>query len=182
VSAFVHVPRLAGVLFALIPFTMAIFIGVGWWTEAIVVKRVPIDGQLSSFTEQLLSSIRIVHSFDMGKPLLLKLEHSMLKPLRRLTRKIALVKALEQASAYGAGFLVYSLAFWYGSIEVTKGAEVGDVLTVSPCVLIFIDQLTHPLHRHSTTTSTCSLDSLPWFPISSLLRAPSRQSVLSDCR
>lgn len=67
----------------------------------------------------------------MGQHLLVKLEYTMLKPLRKLSTKVAAAKAMEQSAGYGAGLLVYSMCFWYGGISVQNGASVGDVLTVS---------------------------------------------------
>jgi ATP-binding cassette subfamily B (MDR/TAP) protein 1 len=131
VSAFVHAPKLAGVLFALIPFTMVMFTALGYWSESVAVTKGPMDGKTSSFIEQILSSVRIVQSFDMAPKLLRKLQTGMLGPLKKLSTKTSATRALEQAAAYGAGFLVYSLSFWYGGISVQGGLSVGNFLTVS---------------------------------------------------
>jgi ATP-binding cassette subfamily B (MDR/TAP) protein 1 len=134
VSAFAHVPKLAGVLFALIPTTMIMFTVLGAWSEKAQDQRSPLDGATSSFIEQMLSSVRVVQSFDMGKHLLIKLEYTMLKPLRKMSTKVATSKAFEQAAAYGVAFLVYSMCFWYGGISVENGTTVGDVMTVRTIV------------------------------------------------
>ena len=131
-SAFVHAPKLAGVLFALIPFTMILFTGLGYWSDAVAQVKAPMDGKTSSFIEQILSSVRIVQSFDMAPKLLRKLQNSMLAPLKKVSTKTSATRALEQAAAYGAGFLVYSLSFWYGGIQVADGLSVGNFLTVRP--------------------------------------------------
>lgn len=91
----------------------------------------PVDGKASTLIEQTISSVRIVQAFDMGPRLLTKLEYGMIRPLRRLAKKKALVKALEQGTAYGAAFLVYSMCFWYGGVSVQHGLSVGSVLVVS---------------------------------------------------
>lgn len=70
----------------------------------------------------------------MAPKLLRKLQTDMLAPLRKLSKKTSATRALEQAAAYGAGFLVYSLSFWYGGIQVQAGLSVGNFLTVS-CIL-----------------------------------------------
>lgn len=123
--------KVAGVLFALLPFTVLIFTGLGWWTEQASRVVDILDGRASSLIEQILSSVRIAQSFDMGEKLLLKLENDMLRPLRHLSTKKSAVKAIEFAAAFGAGFLVYCVSFWYGGIAVENGAMVGNVLTVS---------------------------------------------------
>ncbi|WVF68289.1 hypothetical protein IAT40_003054 [Kwoniella sp. CBS 6097] len=129
VSAFVHAPRLAGVLFVLIPFTMIVFTGLGYWSDSVAQAGDQIDGKAATMIEQILSSVRIVQSFDLGPRLLSKLEYDMLRPLQKLARRKTAVKGLELGTAFGAGFLVYSMCFWYGGIEVTKGRSVGDVMT-----------------------------------------------------
>jgi len=115
---------------------MIMFAGLGYWSDSAQEARSPLDGQVSSFIETMLSSVRVVQSFDMGNHLLLKLEHTMLRPLRKLSTKVATTKALEQAAGYGVAFLVYSMCFWYGSISVANGTTIGDVITVSSIVLL----------------------------------------------
>lgn len=114
---------------------MIMFTVLGYWSDAVATTKGPMDGKTSSFIEQILSSVRIVQSFDMAPKLLRKLQTGMLAPLRKLSKKTSATRALEQAAAYGAGFLVYSLAFWYGGIQVQAGLSVGNFLTVSriPC-------------------------------------------------
>lgn len=92
----------------------------------------------------MISSVRIVQSIDIGQKLLHKLETGMLGPLRVMAKKKAAVKSLEIGTVYGTAFLVYSTAFWYGSIVVAKGLSVGYVLTMSPrCFSICHQMLTH---------------------------------------
>jgi hypothetical protein len=38
---------------------------------------------------------------------------------------------LSQSSLYLAVFSTYSLAFWFGGIEVKRGIATGDIVTVS---------------------------------------------------
>ena len=111
---------------------MVMFTALGYWSESVAVTKGPMDGKTSSFIEQILSSVRIVQSFDMAPKLLRKLQTGMLGPLKKLSTKTSATSALEQAAAYGAGFLVYSLSFWYGGIQVADGLSVGNFLTVRP--------------------------------------------------
>jgi ABC-type multidrug transport system fused ATPase/permease subunit len=130
VSAFVHAPKLAGVLFAIIPFTFIIFTVLGIWADSASQAADKLDGKASSLIEQILSSVRIVQAFNINEKLLLKLENEMLRPLRRLSQRKSAVKSIELAAAFGAGFLVYAVSFWYGGISISEGTEVGNVLTV----------------------------------------------------
>ena len=102
----------------------------GIWSDAASQAADKLDGKASSLIEQILSSVRIVQAFNINDKLLLKLENEMLRPLRVLSRRKSFVKSVELAAAFGAGFLVYAVSFWYGGITISEGTEVGDVLTV----------------------------------------------------
>jgi hypothetical protein len=111
---------------------MVVFTLLGYWSDQTANACSPIDGKASTLIEQTISSVRIVQSFDMGPRILSKLENTMLRPLKRMARKKAAVRALQQGAVYAAGFLVYSMCFWYGGVEVARGLSVGSVLVVSP--------------------------------------------------
>jgi ATP-binding cassette subfamily B (MDR/TAP) protein 1 len=146
-SAFAHAPRLGGVLFSLIVSSMAIFYFLGIYSDRAAQTRSPLDGKASTFVEQVISSVRIVQSFDMSDRLLHRLDHGMLKPLKTMAKTKAGFKALEQAVAFGFAMLVYSMCFWYGGISVEHGVSVGAVVTVSGCV---------PVHRSVRVTQILS--------------------------
>jgi ATP-binding cassette subfamily B (MDR/TAP) protein 1 len=106
----------------------------GFWSDKVSRQTSEVDGRASSFIEQILSSVRVVQSFDMSTKLIARLEHGFMGPLRKLSKKRSWVRAVEQGSTFGAGFLVYSMCFWFGGIEVARGQTVGDVLVVSTSV------------------------------------------------
>ncbi|ORX39728.1 P-loop containing nucleoside triphosphate hydrolase protein [Kockovaella imperatae] len=129
VSGFAHTPRQAGFLFTLIPTTILLLFGLGVVTDKISARQSALDGRISSHIEQVLSSIRIVHAFDMAPALLTRMETALLRPWRKLTKRLSLVKAIEQGAVFGAGLIVYSMSFWFGGREVASGTSVGNVLT-----------------------------------------------------
>jgi ATP-binding cassette subfamily B (MDR/TAP) protein 1 len=130
-SSFAHSPRLAGVLFSIVPLIIATFTFLGWANKVIGGPVDSLEGQTSSLVEQVFASIRVVQSFNMGPSLIARLDNDLFKRLRKLGAKRSVVRALEQSSIYFANFLVYSLAFWYGGIQVRRGLATGNFVTVS---------------------------------------------------
>ncbi|KAJ9101252.1 hypothetical protein QFC21_003471 [Naganishia friedmannii] len=128
-SSFANSPRLAGVLFCMIPFVVIIFVFLGWANEVVSAPANSLEGQTSSLAEQILSSVRIVQSFNMGEGLIKRFDGDLLKRLQKLGAKRSVIRSLEQSSVYFALFLLYSLAFWFGGIEVRGGLATGHVLT-----------------------------------------------------
>lgn len=126
----VNSPKLAGVLFAVIPFVLAIFGFLVWANDIVGGPVSALEGQASSLAEQILSSVRIVQSFNMGESLVKRFDGDLLKRLQRLGAKRSVIRSLEQSSVYFTLFLTYSLAFWFGGIQVREGLETGHVLTV----------------------------------------------------
>jgi hypothetical protein len=109
---------------------MAIFFLLGSWSDRVATATAPLDGRVSSLIEQILSSARIVQSFDLAPRLISKLEYGLLRPMRKVAQKKAMATSLEQSFAFGAGFLVYSTAYWFGGMEILRGVTVGDITTV----------------------------------------------------
>lgn len=130
-SSFAHSPKLAGVLFSIVPLIIATFTFLGWANKVIGGPADSLEGQTSSLVEQVFASIRVVQSFNMGPSLIARLDNDLFKRLRKLGAKRSVVRALEQSSIYFANFLVYSLACWYGGIQVRRGLATGNFVTVS---------------------------------------------------
>lgn len=129
-SAFANSPKLGGVLFSLIPFLIIVFGVLNWGNNIVAAPANDLEGQTSTLIEQILSSVRIVQSFNMGSSLIQRLDSDLLKRLQKLGAKRSIIRALEQSSVYFAVFLTYSLTFWYGGIQVRQGLATGHVLTV----------------------------------------------------
>ena len=143
-------------LFAVIPFVVLIFGFLGWANDIVGGPANNLEGQTSSLVEQILSSVRIVQSFNMGGSLIKRFDGDLLKRLQKLGAKRSVIRSLEQSSVYFALFLTYSLAFWFGGIQVRGGLETGHVLTVSPSE--FADAISNGIFsRPSSTMSTSSL-------------------------
>lgn len=129
VSSFINSSRLAGVLFSLVPFVIIVFGILGWANNVIGGPANNLEGQTSSLVEQILSSIRVVQSLNMGPSLIKRLDTDLFKRLQKLGAKRSIIRSLQQSSIYFALFLTYSLAFWYGGIEVRGGLATGHVVT-----------------------------------------------------
>ncbi|KAK8858969.1 hypothetical protein IAR55_003201 [Kwoniella newhampshirensis] len=129
VSAFARAPRLAGILLCLIPIIFSFFGITGYYFDKVSQASDEIDGRASTLIEQGLSSVRIIQSFSIGSRLLAKLESDMFRTLQSLAIRINAIKGLQMGVVYGFGFIVYSLGFWYGSISITRGLAVGNLVT-----------------------------------------------------
>jgi ATP-binding cassette subfamily B (MDR/TAP) protein 1 len=130
-SSFAHSPRLAGVLFSVIPVILVIIGSLMWANNVVNEPANKLEGRISSFVEQIFSSVRIVQSFNMGPSLIKRFDGDLLQQLRRFGAKRSVIRSLSQSSLYLAVFSTYSLAFWFGGIEVKRGIATGDIVTVS---------------------------------------------------
>lgn len=130
ISAFINAPRLAGVLFALIPFTVIVFALLGWATDLVSTPALALEGRAASLVEQTISSVRIVQAFGMAQHLIRRLNQDMLERLERLGLGRSLIRGVEQSTIYTILNLSYSTSFWFGSIQIARGdASIGAVLT-----------------------------------------------------
>ncbi|SJX62150.1 related to multidrug resistance protein 1 [Sporisorium reilianum f. sp. reilianum] len=130
IVGFVKAPRIAGVLFALLPLTSIIFAVLGKATEVVGAPALRIEGQSSTFFEQILGSVRVVQSFGMEARLLERLDKAMLKPLEKLGMRKSAIRGLETSAVYFMLNLTYSLAFWWGATNIVEGKlNVGNLLT-----------------------------------------------------
>lgn len=102
-----------------------------WANSVVGVPTNHLEGRVSTLVEQILSSVRIVQSFNMGSDLIKRFDGELLEQLRKLYAKRSMIRSLEQSSVYFAVFLAYSMAFWFGGIQVRKGLETGRLMTVS---------------------------------------------------
>ncbi|KAJ1025573.1 hypothetical protein NDA18_003916 [Ustilago nuda] len=130
IIGFVKAPRIAGLLFALLPLTMIIFTILGKATEVVGAPALRIEGRSSTFLEQVLGSVRVVQSFGMERQLLKRFDQAMLKPLEKLGMRKSAIRGLETSVVYFMLNLTYSLAFWWGAINIAQDKIlVGDLLT-----------------------------------------------------
>lgn len=130
IIGFTKAPRIAGVLFALLPLTMIIFAVLGKATEVVGAPALRIEGRSSTFLEQVLGSVRVVQSFGMEAELLRRFDKVMLKPLEKLGMRKSAIRGLETSAVYFMLNLTYSVAFWWGAINIAEGKVlVGDLLT-----------------------------------------------------
>ncbi|PWN46891.1 P-loop containing nucleoside triphosphate hydrolase protein [Violaceomyces palustris] len=130
IIGFVKSARIAGVLFALLPFTMILFSLMAYATERVGVPALRIEGRASTFLEQILSSVRVVQSFGMEASLMRRFDSAMLKPLEKLGMRKAAIRGMEMGTVYFVLNVTYALAFWWGSINLASGeVDLGSLLT-----------------------------------------------------
>ncbi|KAJ1300111.1 hypothetical protein OPQ81_002591 [Rhizoctonia solani] len=130
VMAFSRAPRLAGVVFSIIPFSFILFTLVGQLSSKAESRLLTVDGQASTLLEQVLSSVRVVQSFA-AETFLADKYDAYLQRLQKLAKWRSLVRGMELGVADCVTSLIYSLTFWYGSrLVVGEGLEVGLMFTI----------------------------------------------------
>lgn len=129
ITSFIVAPRLAGVLFAILPVGLILFAAAATPGEKVQGRITEADGKANTFLEQILSSIRIVQAFAAENVLIAKYDEHLYGLEKDGTIRAA-IKALETAVSYFVLTLVYSTAIWFGSQEVTKrGLAVSSFFT-----------------------------------------------------
>ncbi|CAE6489817.1 unnamed protein product, partial [Rhizoctonia solani] len=130
VMAFSRAPRLAGVVFSIIPFSFILFTVVGQLSSKAEARLLVVDGQAGTLLEQILSSVRVVQSFA-AETFLAKKYDAYLQRLQKLSKWRSLVRGMELGVANCVTSLIYSLTFWYGSkLVVGNNLEVGLMFTI----------------------------------------------------
>ncbi|WFD33024.1 ABC-type xenobiotic transporter [Malassezia sp. CBS 17886] len=129
VMAFTRAPTVAGFLFAVFVFTMLLLGVIGVAMELTTSSALRVDGQLSTYIEQVIGSVRVVQSFEIVRPLVEHMRALFVVPLARIVRTRTVFKGLELGGTYFCLNVLYSVAFWWGSVKIAQGTEhMGDVI------------------------------------------------------
>ncbi|CAE6421110.1 unnamed protein product, partial [Rhizoctonia solani] len=130
IMAFSRAPRLAGVVFGVVPLAFILFISSGYLAAKADARLLDIEGQAGTLLEQILSSVRVVQSFAAESFLVKKYDH-YLAQLQSLGKWRSIVRGLELSVSFCILNLTYSVAFWYGSqLIVRENLAVGLMFTV----------------------------------------------------
>ncbi|KAL5638199.1 hypothetical protein ACGC1H_005039 [Rhizoctonia solani] len=130
IMAFSRAPRLAGVVFGVVPLAFILFISSGYLAAKADARLLDVEGQAGTLLEQILSSVRVVQSFA-AESFLVKKYDQYLAQLQRLGKWRSVVRGLELSISFCILNLTYSVAFWYGSqLIVRENLEVGLMFTV----------------------------------------------------
>ncbi|WFD05394.1 ABC-type xenobiotic transporter [Malassezia vespertilionis] len=123
IMAFSRADLIAGVLFAVFVFaTLAAFL-LGILSEYATSSALDVDSRLSTFVEQVLASVRVVHSFEIGRRLVDRMEVLYIQPLARFAHVRSILKGANMSVMYFVICALYSVAFWWSSIKIAKGQE-----------------------------------------------------------
>ncbi|KAI3626577.1 hypothetical protein CBS9595_001938 [Malassezia furfur] len=126
VMAFSRAPTVAGVLLTVLVFAVLVTTTLGALGDMVTSSALDIDSRLSTFVEQVLSSVRVVHSFELTHILVTRMHTLYIAPLARFVTRRAAVKGGDVASMYFVINALYSLGFWWGSVQIAKGREQMD--------------------------------------------------------
>lgn len=126
VMAFVRAPTVAGVLLTVLVFAVLVTTTLGALGDMVTSSALDVDSRLSTFVEQVLSSVRVVHSFELTQILVARMHTLYIAPLARFVARRAAVKGADVSSMYFVINALYSLGFWWGSVQIAKGREQMD--------------------------------------------------------
>lgn len=96
VTGFIKAPKVAGVLFSLIPFTVICFALLGYAGAKVGAPALKLEGLAASYVEQILSSVRVVQSFGMEKNLMKRYDEAMLDKLEVYGLRRATIRYVEK--------------------------------------------------------------------------------------
>ncbi|WFD25790.1 ABC-type xenobiotic transporter [Malassezia nana] len=116
-------PTHGGVLLTLPVFSVLLFLGLGVLSDKATKAVLHVDSRLSTFMEQVIASVRIVHSFEITQVLLDRIKFLYMKPLAKVVRLRTMVRASELSVMYFVVTVLYAIGFWWGSVQVAKGRE-----------------------------------------------------------
>jgi len=116
-------PTHGGVLLSLPVFSMIVFFTLGILSDKATKAVLQVDSRLSTFMEQVIGSVRIVHSFEITQILLDRMHDLFMKPLSKVVRLRSMMRASELSVMYFVVTVLYAIGFWWGSIQVAKGRE-----------------------------------------------------------
>lgn len=116
-------PTHGGVLLSLPVFSILVFFGLGILSDKATKAVIQVDSRLSTFMEQVIASVRIVHSFEITQVLLDRIQGLFMKPLSKVVRLRTMVRASELSVMYFVVTVLYAIGFWWGSVQIAKGRE-----------------------------------------------------------
>lgn len=130
VTAFSRSARIAGMLLTVAVFTGLVLSITGYVSDRVTDNALGLDGRMSTYTEQVLGSIRVVQSFSIADALIQRMQALYMHPLTRIAWQRALTKGIDMGALYFMIQTLYALAFWWGSVQIGRGhEEVKDVIS-----------------------------------------------------
>jgi ATP-binding cassette subfamily B (MDR/TAP) protein 1 len=142
IVAFLKAPRLAGMLFSIVPAFLLMALGGGYLGKRYSSRASSHIAKATGIASAGLLNMTIVHSFNANA----RLESLFIGHLNRAQAdglKKVLVNSLQLGSLYLIAYSANALAFWQGSIEIAQSisnggseASVGGVYTV---IFVLVD-------------------------------------------
>jgi len=123
VMAFSRAPTHAGVLLSLLAFSLIALFTLGSLAEKTTAKVMEVDGRLSTYIEQVIASVRVVHSFELVQTLVDRMKNLYIYPLTRAVNFRSIVRGGDMSAMYFTVTVLYPLGFWWASMQVANGRE-----------------------------------------------------------
>lgn len=125
IIGFIKAARMAGVLLALIPFTLGLYWITVHYGNKFTAEELEAEGKAGSFLDQILGSIRIAQAFAAEKSLSDRYD-KYLERVEAAGIKKAAVRGSELSVLYYCVITSFAFAFWWGSqLLNTDGTGIG---------------------------------------------------------
>ena len=121
IIGFIKAPRMAGVLLALIPFTLILYAISVRFGNKYTEEELEADGKAGNFLDNVLGSVRIVQAFS-AENILSDRYYEYLKKIEHAATKKAIVRGSEVSILFFCVIMSFSLAFWWGSRLLAEGS------------------------------------------------------------
>ncbi|VUC31530.1 unnamed protein product [Clonostachys rosea] len=143
VIAFVFQWKLTLICLCIAPATLTVNGAAAGFMAGHETNILEIHAQANAFAEDILSSVRTIHAFEMRDRLLSKFDGYLIKA-HHVGNKISPLFGLLLSSEYCIFYLGYGLAFWQGIRMLARGEidSAGDIFTVLLSVIIAATSLT----------------------------------------
>ena len=123
IMALSRAPVHAGVLLSMFVFSCLVLTVLGILSDRVTSTVLAVDSRLSTFIEQVIASVRVVHSFELTQTLIERMRSLYIKPLARVVTIRSLVRGGDLSAMYFVVTALYALGFWWGSILINEGRE-----------------------------------------------------------
>lgn len=126
IMAFSRAPTVAGVMLCVFVFAVLVTTVLGWLGDMVTSSALDVDSRLTTFVEQVIASVRVVQSFEITQQLVDRMHTLYIAPLARFVNQRSMVKGGDLAAMYLIINALYSISFWWGSVQIAKGREQMD--------------------------------------------------------
>jgi ABC-type multidrug transport system fused ATPase/permease subunit len=174
IVAFIKDTRLAGILVSLVPAFLLMSLGGGWFIQKYSGQMANFTASAASIASEALSHVYVVHAFGANERLEAKFAGNLMSAQKAGIKK-AVAAACQSGLLYFIAYSANAVAYWQGSITISKAVASGDENTSVGDTYTVIFILVDGELRRLTLVNLANFPQLPSY--SARLRLSSKSSV-----